>query len=159
MLKPAILYKDEITKKMCENMYSTNMMFYNGWIGFDPPEISLNSDGTNYQYAILDKGVVVGYFIYIIDWYSLQARCFGLYSFDKCNKIIGIDVYRELKRIINDYKLHRIEWRMIGGNPVEKHYDKFCERYNGNKFVLTDTIKDRYGNYHNDVIYEIVFNN
>lgn len=46
MLKPAILYKDEIVKKMCEYIYSTDMMFYSGWIGFDPPEISPNSDGT-----------------------------------------------------------------------------------------------------------------
>ena len=67
MLKPAILYKDEIVKKVCENMYSIDMMFYSGWIGFDTPEISLNSDGTNYQYAILVKGEVVGYFTYIID--------------------------------------------------------------------------------------------
>lgn len=158
MLKPAILYKDEITKKMCEHMYSTDMMFYSGWIGFDPPEISLNSDGTNYQYAILDKGEVVGYFTYIIDWYSSQAKCFGLYSFDRGNKIIGIDVYKELKRIINDYKLHRIEWRMIGGNPVEKHYDKFCKKYNGKKFVFTDSIKDKNGNYHDDVVYETILN-
>ena len=48
-------------------------------------------------------------------------------------------------------------WRMVGGNPVEKHYDRFCDRYNGKKFVLTDAIKDRYGIYHTDVIYEIVF--
>ena len=135
------------------------MMFYTGWIGFDPPEISLNSNGANYKYAILDKGEVVGYFTYVIDWYSSQARCFGLYSFSKGNKRIGIDVYRELKKIINEYKIHRIEWTMVGGNPVEKHYDKFCRRYNGNKFILTDAIKDHYGNYHNNVIYEIVFNN
>lgn len=158
MLKPAILYKDEIVKKMCEYIYSTDMMFYSGWIGFDPPEISPNSDGTNYQYAILDKGEVVGYFTYIIDWCSSQAKCFGLYSFDKGNKIIGIDVYRELKKIINEYHIHRMEWRMIGGNPVEKHYDKFCKKYNGKKFVFTDCIKDRNGNYHNDVVYEIILN-
>ena len=46
---------------------------------------------------------------------------------------------------------------MVSGNPVEKHYDRFCKRYNGRKFVLTDVFKDRYGNYHNDVIYEIIF--
>ena len=47
---------------------------------------------------------------------------------------------------------------MIGGNPVEKHYDKFCEKYNGTKHVLKDAIKDKFGKYHNDVIYEIICN-
>ena len=46
---------------------------------------------------------------------------------------------------------------MVGGNPVEKHYDKFCKKYNGKKFILTDAVKDKYGKYHNDVIYEIIF--
>ena len=40
---------------------------------------------------------------------------------------------------------------------IEKHYDKFCKKHNEKKFVLTDVFKDRYGNYHNDVIYEIIF--
>ena len=35
---------------------------------------------------------------------------------------------------------------------------KFCKKYNGKKFVFTDCIKDRNGNYHNDVVYEIILN-
>lgn len=46
---------------------------------------------------------------------------------------------------------------MTGGNPVEKHYDKFCQKYHGEKLILKDVLKDRYGKYHNDVIYEIIF--
>ena len=64
----------------------------------------------------------------------------------------------EMEKLVNVYNLHRIEWRMIGGNPIEKHYDKFCKKYNGKKHVLTDVFKDRYGNYHDDIIYEIIRN-
>jgi hypothetical protein len=157
MLKPAILYKNEIQRKMSECCYSDDMLFYGGWIGFTPPEIPENSDGNVYQYAIVDNDKLIGYFTYQIDWYVSNADCFGLFSFDRNNKIIGIDTYGELRKIINEYKIHRMSWRMIGGNPVEKHYDKFCKKYGGKKFILTDAIKDRSGNYHNDVIYEIVF--
>lgn len=59
--------------------------------------------------------------------------------------------------VIWEALFHRIEWRMVGGNPVEKHYDKFCQKYRGKKYVLTDVLKDRCGKYHNDVIYEIIF--
>ena len=45
---------------------------------------------------------------------------------------------------------------MIGGNPVERSYDKFCERHNGTKHVLKDALKDAEGNYRDSIIYEIV---
>lgn len=51
-----------------------------------------------------------------------------------------------------------VDGEIIGGYPVEKHYDKFCEKYNGTKHVLKDAIKDKFGKYHNDVIYEIICN-
>ena len=157
MLRPAILYKEEIQSKFAEQFYSCDMMKYSGYLGSSIPNIDNDTDGGCYQYAIVDNGKLIGYFTYSIDWYSSCTHCFGLFSFDRNNKTIGLDVYRELKKIIKDYHIHRMEWRMVGGNPVEKHYDRFCERYHGKKFVLTDAIKDRHGNYHDDVIYEIIF--
>lgn len=157
MLVPAILYKDKIHKKFMEYAYTDDMMNYNGCLASGVPNIDECGDASNYQYAIVDNGKLMGYFTFQIDWYSSCINCFGLFSFDRNNKAIGVDVYRELKKIIKDYHIHRMEWRMVGGNPVEKHYDRFCERYHGKKFVLTDAIKDRRGNYHDDVIYEIIF--
>lgn len=158
MLFPAILYKNEILKTMQEYNYTEDMMYYSGYLGNSLPSIEENDNGSIYQYAILTRyGRLIGYFTYRIDWYSSCAYGFGLFSFDRNNITIGLDIYRELKKIINDYHIHRLEWRMIGGNPVEKHYDRFCQKYHGKKLVLTDALKDRCGKYHNDVIYEIIF--
>ena len=158
MLVPAILYKDEIRKKFMEYSYTEDMINYTGCLENSLPRIDEESNASIYQYAITDNGKLIGYFTYSIDWYSSCAHCFGLFSFDRNNKTIGLDVYRELRKIINNYQIHRIEWRMVGGNPVEKHYDKFCKKYHGKKFVLTDAFKDRCGKYHDDIIYEIIFN-
>ena len=157
MLVPAILYKDEVCNKFMEYYYSDDMLNYNGCLFSSIPQISENPDDGVFQYAIIDKNEVIGYFCYQVNWFAKNAFNFGLFSFDKKNKTVGIDVYRELRKLINEYKIHRIEWRMVGGNPVEKHYDRFCNKYNGKKFVLTDVIKDRCGAYHNDIIYEIIF--
>lgn len=94
--------------------------------------------------------------IYGIDWYSSQAYRFGLMSFDKGNPLIGRALFEIMENLINKLKLHRIEWGMVSGNPVERHYDKFCEKYNGRKIVLRDTLKDRLGEYHDSIIYEII---
>lgn len=157
MLVPAILCKDEICKKFKEYYYSDDMMNYTGCFYSSVPHIEEENNDGVYQYAIVDNNRAVGYFAYQINWYARSVYNFGLFSFERNNRLVGVDVYKELRKLINEYKIHRMEWRMVGGNPVEKHYDKFCQKYNGKKFVLTDAIKDRCGNYRNDVIYEIIF--
>lgn len=120
MLVPAALYKEEIHRNFFKYMYEDEMMLYTGYNGMEVPVITDNNDG-QYQYAIIDNdNHLIGYLTYRVDLYNSCASCFGLYSFDKNNSIIGIDVYKELRKLINTYKLHRIEWRMIGGNPVER---------------------------------------
>lgn len=156
MLKPAVLYKEEIQKELAKHNYTEDMVFYTGYLGHSLANIQENNDGDLYQYAIVDNGNLVGYFTYHIDWYSSCVSRFGLFAFDRKDRTIGIDVYKELKKLINDYHIHRVEWFMISGNPVERHYDRFCKKYNGRKIVLLDTVKDRYGKYHNSVIYEIL---
>ena len=157
MLVPAVLYKDEIYKRFLEYNYSDDMIYYAGYLGSSLPNLDEECDGSLYQYAIVENGRLIGYFSYRIDWYASCVYNFGLFAFDRNNKILGIDVIRELKKIINDYHIHRLEWRMIGGNTVEKHYDNFCKKYNGRKIILKDVVKDRCGKYHDDVIYEIIF--
>lgn len=158
MMKPALLYKEEIQNSLNNYAYDDDMFLYSASLGYCTPNFE-DSDGSLYQYAILDNKEerVVGYFTYCIDWYSSCARNFGLFSFDRKNSTIGIDVYHEIRKLISSYKIHRIEWRMVSGNPVEKHYDKFCRKYNGSKLILRDAIRDRQGCYHDDIIYEILF--
>lgn len=158
MLIPAILKKQEIENAFRKYYYSDEMMFETGSLDNWLPEISENPDGSRYQYAIVDnKAKLIGYIDYTIDWYSSCAHRFGLISFDKGNILIGKALKEIMDKLINEYHLHRIEWRMIGGNPVERSYDRFCKKYNGNKYVLKDVFKDRQGKYHDDCIYEIIF--
>ena len=107
------------------------------------------------MFAIVNNvGKLIGYLSYKADYYCSKVYNFGLVSFDRGNPIIGNDLYKKLEELVSHF--HRIEWRMVGGNPVEKHYDKFCKLHNGKKHILKDSIKDKNGNYHDDIIYEIV---
>jgi hypothetical protein len=53
-------------------------------------------------------------------------------------------------------KHRRIEWRMIGGNPVQRHYDHFIKHFHGSRVVLHDVCKDGEGKYRDEYIYEIL---
>ncbi len=116
MLEPAMLHKEAIINGLKNHIYDNEMIFYSGWNGYSLPEFPNEFDGTNYRYAILDGDKVIGFFCYTYDMHSRCLRNFGLYSFDKGNIIIGKDILCEIRRIIKEYKPHRMEWRMVGGN-------------------------------------------
>lgn len=157
MLIPAILMKDEIEKAFMNYYYSEEMFYYSGCLGNYLPNIYEQPEDGQMQYAIIDKDKkLIGFISYKIDRYTSSAYNFGIISFVKGNLLIGDALSEILNGLLHDEKLHRVEWRMVGGNPVEKHYDKFCKEHNGNKYVLKDCIRDKSGKYHDDIIYEII---
>ena len=68
--------------------------------------------------------------------------------------MVGKDVFDKLEELVS--ALHRVEWRAVGGNPACRGYDNFIKKHNGKKHILKDSIRDKDGNYHDDIIYEIV---
>lgn len=159
MLIPAVVKKNEILEAFKRCYYSEDMMYETGGLGNWLPNIQEETEPGRFQYAIVNSSEkLLGYLDYHVDWYSSCASRFGLISFDRGNPIIGRDLFNEMNKLLYEYKLHRIEWRMIGDNPVEKSYDRFCKRFNGTKHILRDAVKDKYGKYHDDIIYEIINN-
>lgn len=157
MLIPAILRKNEILHEFQKLQYTDDLMYEVGCCDNYMPDIAEEPDKETYQFSIVDsKDNLVGYVSYRIDWYSSQAHRFGLMSFDRGNPLIGKELFGIMNNLINTLHIHRIEWYMVSGNPVERNYDKFCEKYNGRKIVLRDTFKDRLGEYHDSIAYEII---
>ena len=155
MLVPAILYKEQITKSMQEYFYTDDMLYETGCMENWTPEIVDCPSESQFQYAIIDKNKkLIGFLGYCIDWYVSKAYNFGLFSFDRGNIIVGRDVFNKLEELVNI--LHRVEWRAVGGNPACRGYDNFIKKHNGKKHILKDAIRDQKGEYHNDIIYEIV---
>lgn len=155
MLVPAILYKDQITKEFQKYYYTTDMMYETGGIGNWTPEITDCPEDWQFQYAIVNEDKkLIGYLGYYVDWYASRAYNFGLFSFDRGNALIGRDVFRKLEELVG--KFHRVEWRAVSENPACRGYDNFIKKHNGKKHILKDSIRDKDGNYHDDIIYEIV---
>ena len=165
MLKPAILYKDELEKLFAEVMYNDDYFLYMGYVhGHELPKIEPVDNV--YQWAVVSPerwescGIkhipekVIGWFAYRIDSHNDCVYNFGLYSFDKGNVLIGKDVFTKMKELVQSHR--RIEWRCIGGNPAAKSYDRFCKKYKGKKNTLHKVTKDSSGIYRDEYIYEIV---
>ncbi len=155
MLKPAIIYKEEIIRNMQEYFYTDDMMYETGCLDNWCPNISECPDDGTFQFAIVNsENKLIGILMYSVDWYADRVYNFGLFSFDRGNPLVGKDVYCELEKLIARH--HRVEWRAVGGNPACRGYDSFIKRHNGKKHILKDAIKDKDGNYRDDIIYEII---
>lgn len=154
MLKPALLYKEEVENKFAEIMYDDDYFLYTGYAhSHELPNLE-PVDGI-YQWAIVNsKNEVIGYLSYRIQPETDTAYNFGLYSFSKGNPIIGRDVFEKMEELVKNHR--RVEWRVIGGNPVIKHYDKFCKRHSGHKVKLHSVTKDQCGKYRDEYWYEIL---
>lgn len=155
MLVPAILYKEQIIKNMQKYFYTQDMMYETGCMENWTPHIVDCPNESQFQYAIIDKNEkLIGYLGYFVDWYASKVYNFGLFSFDRGNILVGKDVFNKLEELVQ--KFHRVEWRAVGGNPACRGYDSFIKKHNGTKHILKDSIKDKNGKYHDDIIYEIV---
>ena len=155
MLKPAILYREEINKGFQEYYYTDDMMYYTGSMSNWFPDIVDFPDESKFQYAIVDDNEkLIGYLDYSIDWYVSKAYKFALFSFDRGNVLVGKEVFTKLEELVST--LHRVEWRAVSSNPACRSYDNFIKRHNGNKHILKDSIRDKNGNYFDDIIYEII---
>ena len=156
MLKPAILYKDQLDKAFASVLYSEPYFYYTGYAGCNTlPTIKDQDD--YYQFAIVsdvDGETLIGYFAYHIDAATDTVNNFGLFSFEHKGVVVPRTILAELEKLIAIH--HRVEWRVIDGNPVVRHYDAFCEKYGGNKVTLHAVTKDLEGNYRDEHIYEIV---
>lgn len=172
MLKPAILYKEELEKKFAEVMYDEDYFLYMGYAhGHELPKI--RAFDNEYQWAIVSPErvtdideygnitepveipeKVIGWFAYRVQPETDTVLSFGLYSFDRGNPLIGYDIYPKMQELVKNHR--RIEWRVIGGNPVIRHYDKFCYMNGGKRVTLHKVVKDHNGVYRDEHIYEIV---
>ena len=156
ILKPAVLYKDELIDNFKKVLYTQDYFYYCGWdCGSELPQIKPR-EGL-YQYAIIDSDKVVGFFTYEFNVYVDAVRNFGLFSFDRGNPVVGKDIFKKMRELIKIH--HKVEWSVVDGNPVMPYYDRFCNKYGGNKLRFRDATKDLNGNYIDTFMYEVINSN
>lgn len=153
MLVPAVLYKNEILKKFQEKLYTKEMFYYMGYVHcHELPDLTPKDN--DYKYAIIDSNnELIGYFAYCIEWDDTVDK-FGLMSLsDKKSYLLGKDVFDKMEELIANYR--RVEWRMIGGNPVFNNYYELCKRHNGYAHRFHQVTKSEWG-YLDEWIFEII---
>lgn len=171
MLIPANVYKEQIEKAFAQEQYSDRLMWYDGCIDNYDHEIKTECD--KYSFAIVNDNLLIGYVSFRVDWYCSMAFNFSLIKFIdsyqdnvtqtcKSSKPIMINAIREIIKMVEGFNLHRLDFRCVSGNPAENGYKgivkiiKKTGRYNIRIVDFIDNIKDRKGDYHNTIMYELI---
>lgn len=138
MIKPAQLYTEELKRKFIEVMYEDKYKYYfNGWSS----EYTPYTDNWNgHEFVILDQGEVMGYISYQIDRRTNNVHSLEIVNFSENKYLFGKSVFEVLKNIFEYYKFNKINFGVNVGNPAEKIYDKYINKYGGR--IVGVKIKD-----------------
>lgn len=67
-----------------------------------------------------------------IDRSPNKVSCLGVVNFYETNVVFAKDLYQFLKDLFEKFKFYKIEFCVVIGNPIEKMYDKYIQKYGGN---------------------------
>lgn len=130
MLKPAILYADQIPKLYQGVWFNDKYKYYNYnsyWHTFTVEDKTFDW----HEFVSVDaSGQVIGYIHYYIDRNTLNCMRFGAINFTD-NPLFGKDLLQVIKDIFERFNFHKLSFGMVVGNPIEKTYDRLVEKYGG----------------------------
>ena len=157
-LRPAILYKEKIWKEIEKRYFYEDDMFYaSSSLENFLPDIKHDSREDHFQYAIVDTDKLIGYVEYRANYYISRASQFLIFSFADTAREkyqFGKVVYQVIDELV--HQMYILEWLAVQGDPACRAYDKLIKRYHGQKLVIHDAHRDKYGKYHDNYIYEIL---
>lgn len=135
MLKPAIMYKDQLRIKMSEIFLDRAYRYY--FVGGrEYIELNINEDTWNsYSFVSVDSNdEIVGMIAAEIDRVAYGVTEISAINFANSKKLLYAKDMNSVFKFLLSKNFNRIGWTVIVGNPAEKQYDRYCKN-NGCRIV------------------------
>lgn len=131
MLKPAILYKEEIEKIYRHLWFDDYYKYYNYNTVWGDINIQDKTNDWHEFVSINKDGKILGLITYYVVRSIPKAQSLGILSFLPGTSEFGRDVLHAVDDMFTKFNLHKLDFGVVIGNPVEKTYDNLCRRYGG----------------------------
>ena len=156
MLEPAIKYKEQLKQAFYNTWFKEKYKFYHNEAYYN--ELTIYEDTWNYnQFVSVVDGKVIGYISYQILRNEYYAQNLAIINFTDNSIAFGRDLKIALQDIFETYKLRKLKFSVVIGNPIEKSYDKMIKNYGGRIVgVYKENCKLIDGLYYDTKIYEIL---
>lgn len=132
MLEAAIIHENELKELFRSVWFKDRYKFWNCANYYEEWSAS-ESTWVKHQFASVRNRQVIGYIGYEINRADAdEAYALNIINFeDHPSPTFARDLGKALTDIFELYKLRKLSFSVIIGNPIEKSYDKMCERYGG----------------------------
>jgi hypothetical protein len=160
MLEIAKIHESQLQSLFSRIVFDDKFKFYNASNYYDY-NISLDNDSWNsLQFASVDKdGNVLGYLSAKISRASEYVSSLQVINFYELNYTFSKDFHQFITDLFIKFKFRKINFSVIIGNPAEKMYDKYIEKYNGRVVgIYKEDVRLFDGKYYDFKVYEIFKN-
>lgn len=154
----AKLYEEQIKQKMWEIWYDERYQYYFGGSWRSDFSLRDSNESLRRGFAVLnDNDELIGYIGYYVDDCMKVAQCFGAINFSNDKLSFGRAMVQVIKDCFLKFGMEVVEWNVICGNPIERSYDRLCEKFGGRIVgVARNRARDMAGNVCDEKIYEIL---
>jgi hypothetical protein len=152
ILKLAYTYKDKLQEIYKSIIFQEKYKYYN-FSTYWNYELKIEDDSWNYiqMVSVDDEDNIRGYFSATINRTSNIVDALGIINFYDVNVVFAKDMYQFIKDLFLKFNFRKIEFSVVIGNPIEKMYDKYIHKYNGNIIgIKRQSIK-----LHDDKLYDV----
>lgn len=157
MLKSALPYKDKLQQRYNEIIYQDKYKFWCCDVYWEH-EFKLSPDSwTSIEMVSVDsRGNVGGFFRAVISRSADKVSGLGVANFHEANPIFAKDLKAFFLDILFKFNFRKIEWTVVIGNPAEKIYDRFINKYGGRiTGINRETVRLQDGKYYDMKSYEL----
>lgn len=158
MLKPANLYTADLHVKFVESMYDMKYKYYHFGTSASIPTIDDTNNWFHQFVSVNDKGEILGYIMYGVNYETMSVPSFGAISFIEGGSVTyAHDLLQAIDNIFMVYNFNRMEWNCCIGNPAVRGYRNLCKRFGGREVgQLHQNIKLMDGKIYDTVIFEVM---
>lgn len=157
ILKLAYTYKDKLQQQFQNIVFQDKYKYYN-YDNYWHYTLKLSEDSWNdiELVSVDNQDNVRGFFRAGISRASDKVSSLAIINFYDKNITFSRDLYQFLKDLFEKYNFRKIEFNIVIGNPIEKMYDKYINKYGGKIVGINkQSTKLQDGNYYDVKYYEI----
>lgn len=156
MLKPAIMYKDQLESLQYQLYFEDKYKYWNCSVYYEPLNIDPSTWSIHQFVSVLD-GEVLGFISYQISRSEDAIYNLNIVNFSDHKATFGRDVVQALKDIFEKYGFRKINFEVVIGNPIERSYDKMIKKYGGRIIgIKKEDVRLVDGKYYDRKMYEVL---
>lgn len=131
MLDLALNHVEELKSLFRKIWFDDKYKFYNFDMYYADVEICTNTWESHQFVSVDGEGNVIGYIGYTINRQTLNANNLEIINFTDDIYTFGSDMKKAFKDIFEKFRLHKLSFSVVVGNPIESQYDRLIEKYGG----------------------------